>query len=118
MVNVELVDVFVERGGKEKLAYLMNSKGKRWYAMAALRLRDVKCDAMISEWFYLVVCSPGYINKPLKIGPKYNPKYVVIQEKLDLDALKLIASKRLEQVNAKNWTDFFRQMEEYFLHDD
>ncbi len=117
-VRVKLNDVFVEGKGKEWAAQFSRTEGKRWYAMVALKMTDLESRAPIAEWFYLVACSKGYTEKPLKIGPEPDPIYTVVQEALDIAALKHIAEDRLRRVHADNWTDFYRNMEQYFMYDD
>lgn len=107
MVKVELGSVFVEDTGKELLAHFTASDGKRRYAMVALRLRDLQQDAVMSEWFYLVACSQGYIDKPLKVGPKFNETYTVVQDDFDVEAIRNEAALRLGEISAKNWDEFY-----------
>lgn len=118
MVNVELKGLFVEQEKKEILAYIKGSRGRRWYSMVALRLLDLDSNAFLSEWFYLVVCSPEYKKHPLKPLPDFDDKYVIMQNVLDMQAIEEIALSRLSKVHAKNWPDFYSQMEQYFLHED
>ena len=50
--------------------------------------------------------------KPFKGAPLADPKYVVIQDEFDLQAARKVA-----EVDAQTWDDFYEQMEELFLHE-
>lgn len=66
MLNIRLVEVFVEHERKELFAREFGQKGRRWFASVALHLLDETSRQGIAEWFYLIVRSPEYKEKPFK----------------------------------------------------
>lgn len=118
MVRVRLVDVFVEHRKKEFRTSVFGKRNTRWYAAVALHLIDEPTRESLAEWFYLVVCSKKYEEKPFRKGPVLHAGYLVIQDEFDLNEVFSIALKKMEKINANSWDDFYEQMQKEFLYDD
>ncbi len=118
MVKVRLVDVFVEHQKKDIREKEFGKEGKRWWALVALQLYDEISEQQVAEWFYLFVCSKRCLEKPFKKMPAMANKYLVVQEKFNIENIKKIAKEKLSKVSAKDWDEFYVQMEKEFLHED
>ncbi|MGF7229205.1 MAG: Imm8 family immunity protein [Candidatus Saccharibacteria bacterium] len=117
MVNVRLTGVSVENSKKSIIDRIFGKKHDRWWASVALHLQDTDTHEDVSEWFYLIVCSEEYMKRPFKKGPALDEKYLIIQQHLNLDAVKESARERLNRIEAKDWEEFYKTMELSFLHD-
>lgn len=117
MVRVELQEVFVEDVWKEPLA-IFRGDTYRWYANVALKLLDQSRNSMLAEWFYLVVCSSAYIQKPDKNGPILDDKYTIVAERIDIEVLQKIARSKVQSIHAQTWDEWFLGMSKEFLWED
>jgi len=118
MVNVRLIEVSVEQRRKGLGFSKFGTAGTRWCATVALSLYDEESKHPVAEWFYLMVCSGSYLKRPLIGVPVWDEKYLFIQDAFDLGEIEVEARRRLANVHAKDWQDFYSQMKGYFLHED
>lgn len=118
MVEVRLSGVFVESKKKEWKSLTFGKNNTRWFAVVALQLTDQESGQILPEWFYLIVCSSNYLNKPFRNGPELDEKYVLVQPIFNLANAEKVAKERVAEVRAKDWDDFYIQMNQHFLHED
>ncbi len=115
--NLELRDVCVEYELKPRFSHSFGKPGTRWYAPVSLKIYDLNRKQFVAEWFYLFICSPEFLVKPVrKIMP--DMKFTIVQPQLDLNAIRIEAVERFKRVSPDNWDDFYIQMREYFAVED
>jgi hypothetical protein len=117
MVKVRLNSIAIEHEKKSVLDKLLG-RNQRWVATVALNLIDESNQQPIAEWFYLVVCSPAYQERPLTKSPELDKKYTLIRDDLVLADIEKEAHLRVESVNAQDWDEFYIKMSDLFLHED
>src|SRR5581483_12187972 len=112
MINVHLEKVFVEFQGSDAPPSEFGKANTRWYATVALDLFDEHRQMKVAEWFYLIACSPQYLQDPLKRGPRdIGEKYLVVQDSFNLEEVEDIAEQKMATIKPKNWDEFYAQME-------
>lgn len=49
---------------------------------------------------------------------RVDPKYIIVQPELNLDAVRKDALSRFQKISPESWEDFYKQMSKQFLYED
>lgn len=90
-------------------------QNKRWFVTIAVELTNTKKQPVYTDKFFLLACSPAYLQCPLPKAPKPLPHYTVVQDELNMKELRKIVRQRVEAINAKDSESFEAAMSEIFL---
>ena len=71
----------------------------------------------IAEWFYVVVCSPEYLKKPLNKTLVLDKKYLIVQKEYKPKEVLEETKKKVSKIKAMDWSDFYKQMQNEFLYE-
>lgn len=114
-IRINYKDVFAEDYKSAWFDLWRKPQNKRWFVTIAVELTNTEKQPVYTDKFFLLACSPAYLQRPLPKAPKPLPHYTVVQDELNMKELRQIARQRVEAINAKDAVSFEAAMGELFL---
>jgi hypothetical protein len=117
-IDIQFKGVFLETFKQNFFLSALRIQPKRWYAEVALELYDAHRKRNVAEWYYLIACSQAYYDKPLRKGPKPDPRYFIVQDDFDIKSIRTGAADRISKLKMPTVEAFYDQMQKHFYWED